>query len=61
MSNLINTDYEKILTFEGIDVFKMIKTKTNKYYLIEIETGKIVANTKKGILQKIKEWGDRTI
>ena len=51
-------DFEKYLQHNGQNVFKMIKTKTNKYMLVDLKTNKIVATTKNEILKRIKEWGD---
>lgn len=56
--NSLNIDFEKYLQHNGQDIFKMIKTKTNKYYLVDLKTNKIVATTKGEILQRIKEYGD---
>lgn len=50
---LLNIAFEKILTYKNEDIFKLVKTKTNKYYLIDLKTNQIVANTKKDILKKI--------
>lgn len=52
----INVDFEKYITHNGKDVFKMVKTKTNKYYLVDLKTKQIIAHTKKEILQKIVEY-----
>jgi hypothetical protein len=52
----ISVDYIKYITHNGTDVFKMVKTKTNKYYLVDLKTNKIIANSKKEILQKIIEY-----
>jgi hypothetical protein len=52
----ISVDYIKNITHNGTDVFKMVKTKTNKYYLVDLKTNKIIANSKKEILQKIIEY-----
>lgn len=52
----INIDYIKYIAHNGIDIFKMVKTKTNKYYLVDLKTNKIIANSKKEILQKIIEY-----
>ena len=49
----IYVDYEKIITNNGQDIFKMVKTKTNKYYLVDLKTSKVIANTKKQILNEI--------
>lgn len=52
----IKIDFEKYIYDKDKIIFKMIKTKTNKYYLIDYKTRKIIANTKKEILEKIKEY-----
>ena len=52
----IKIDFEKYIYDKDEIIFKMIKTKTNKYYLIDYKTKKIIANTKKEILEKIKEY-----
>ena len=52
----INIDYIKYITHNSTDIFKMVKTKTNKYYLVDLKTNKIIANSKKEILQKIIEY-----
>lgn len=52
----ICVDYEKIITNNGRDIFKMVKTKTNKYYLVDLNTSKIIANTKKQILNEIVKY-----
>ena len=52
----INIDFEKYLQHNGQDIFKMVKTKTNKYYLVDLSNNKIVATTKRQILERIKEW-----
>jgi geranylgeranyl pyrophosphate synthase len=59
MGKQLNIDFEKMLTHNGKDVFRMIKTKTNKYILIDCKTNKIIANTKNEILKAIKEFGER--
>ena len=56
--NSLNIDFEKYLQHNGQNIFKMVKTKTNKYYLVDLKTNGIVATTKEEILQKIKEYGD---
>ena len=55
--NSLNVDFEKYLQHNGQNIFKMVKTKTNKYYLVDLSNNKIVATTKSEILQRIKEWG----
>ena len=52
----IYVDYEKIITNNGQDIFKMVKTKTNKYYLVDLKTSKVIANTKKQILNEIIKY-----
>ena len=52
----IYVDYEKIITSNGQDIFKMVKTKTNKYYLVDLKTSKVIANTKKQILNEIIKY-----
>lgn len=52
----ICVDYEKIISNNGKDIFKMVKTKTNKYYLVDLNTSKIIANTKKQILDEIIKY-----
>ena len=54
--NSLNIDFEKYLQHNGQNIFKMVKTKTNKYYLVDLKTNKIIANSKKEILQKIIEY-----
>lgn len=55
---IVKIDFEKYLQHNGQDVFKIIKTKTNKYMLVDLKTNKIVASTKNEILKRIKEWGE---
>ena len=55
--NPLNIDFEKYLQHNGQNIFKIIKTKTNKYMLVDLKTNKIVATTKSEILDRIKEWG----
>ena len=57
----INIDFEKYLQHNGQDIFKMVKTKTNKYYLVNLSNNKIVATTKRQILERIKEWKQEEI
>ncbi len=57
----INIDFEKYLQHNGQDIFKMVKTKTNKYYLVDLSNNKIVATTKRQILERIKEWKQEEI
>ena len=57
--NSLNIDFEKYLQHNGQNIFKMVKTKTNKYYLVDLKTNMIVATTKSEILQRIREWGDK--
>ena len=54
----INIAFSKFITHKNKNVFKLVKTKTNKYYLVECCTNKIVATNKRNILLKIKEWGE---
>lgn len=54
----LNIAFEKYLQHNGQNVFKMIKTKTNRYMLVDLKTNKIVATTKSEILQRIREWED---
>ena len=49
----ICVDYVKYITKNGKDIFKIVKTKTNRYYLVEIETGRVLANTKRQIIKEI--------
>lgn len=53
----VYVDFRKTLTYHGEDIFEIVKTKTNKYYMVDSKTSKIVANTKGQILKVIKEWG----
>lgn len=53
----LNVAFEKYIVYKGQNIFKMIKTKTNKYMLVDCKTNKIVAITKNEILKRIKEWG----
>ena len=57
--NSLNIDFEKYLQHNGQDIFKMVKTKNNKYYLVDLKTNMIVATTKSEILQRIREWSDK--
>lgn len=57
--NNINVSFRKYITYKGENIFEMIKTKTNKYYLVDCKTNNIVAYNKKEILDKIKEYGSR--
>lgn len=57
MSNFVNVDFEKDLTHNGKNVYRMIKTKTNKYYLVDLATNRIIANTKREILNIIYDFG----
>ena len=52
----IYVDYTKYITHNGKDIFKIVKTKTNKYYLVDLKNNQVVAHTKKEILQKIVEY-----
>ena len=55
----IYVDYVKYITKNGKDILKIVKTKTNRYYLVEIESGHVLANTKKQILKKIIEYKEK--
>lgn len=57
----LNVDFEKIIYKKEEPIFKLIKTKTNKYYLIDIKTSNIVGTNKKTILKKIYEYNLATI
>ena len=50
--------FSKFITHNNKNIFKLVKTKTNKYYLTDCKTNKIVATKKSEILLKIKEWGE---
>lgn len=50
----LNISFEKYITYEGKNILKLIKTKTNKYYLFDMN-GKEIATGRKNILKKIKE------
>lgn len=54
----INIAFEKYITHKGENIFKLIKTKTNKYVLIDCKTKEIVATNKNNILYKLKEYGN---
>lgn len=53
--------FSKFITHNNKNIFKLVKTKTNKYYLTDCETNKIVATNKRNILLKIKEWGEKNL
>lgn len=57
----INIDFIKYIEYKGQNIFKLIKTKTNRYYLTECQTNKIVATTKRQILRVIKDYGIKNI
>ncbi len=50
----LNISFEKYITHEGKNILKLIKTKTNKYYLFDMNR-KEIATGRKNILKKIKE------
>lgn len=52
-------DFEKFITYKDEKIFKLVKTKTNKYMLIDCKTKKILATTKKNILKEIKDYGEK--
>lgn len=54
----IKEAFRKQLTYKGEIIFELVKTKINRYYLVDYKTKKIVAKNKNEILQKIKEWGE---
>ena len=51
--------FEKFITYKGENIFKLVKTKTNKYMLIDCKTKEILATTKKNILKEIKDYGEK--
>ena len=57
----LNISFEKYITHNNKNIFKLVKTKTNKYYLVDCETNKIIANTKNEILLRIKEYGMKNL
>lgn len=50
----MNLNFEKYITHKGKNVFKLLKTKTNKYYLLDMDNH-ILAYGKNNILRKIKK------
>ena len=56
MAQQMQIKFEKYIYDNGKEVFKLIKTKTNRYYLVDCNTKKIVASNKKEILEKIVEY-----
>ena len=57
----IYVDYEKFITHNNENIFKMVKTKNNRYYLVDLSTNNVIAQTKKEILKAIKKWGDENL
>ena len=55
----IKVDFEKYIYDKDEKIFKMIKTKTNKYILIDCKTKQIIANNKNEILMRIKEYKEQ--
>lgn len=53
----VNIDFKKYITHNDKNRFKLIKTKTNRYSLVDCETKQILATTKREILKVIKEYG----
>lgn len=54
----MNIAFSKFIIYNNKNIFKLVKTKTNKYYLVDCETNRIVATKKSEILLKIKKWGE---
>ena len=57
MRKEIKVAFRKKLIYKGQIIFELLKTKTNRYYLVDYKTKEIVAENKNEILQKIKDWG----
>lgn len=54
----LNIAFRKTISHNNKEVFELIKTKTNKYMLIDCKTKKILATNKKDILKEIKRYGE---
>lgn len=55
----IYVDYVKYITKNGENILKIVKTKTNRYYLVEIKTRRVLANTKKQILKELVKYKEK--
>lgn len=57
MNNFIDIKWKKQIPYKGQNIFELICTKTNRYYLIETSSHRIVATVKNRILYVIKYVG----
>lgn len=54
--NILNIDYKKNIYEKGTPIFELLKTKTNKYYLLDYKTREFLTSGKNNILKYIYNY-----
>lgn len=59
--NILNIDYKKNIYENDEPIFELLKTKTNKYYLLDYKTKEFLTSGKNNILKYIYDYKKQSL